>query len=87
MGYRIVYGEQRKRTLPIRRFFLGAICVLIAALLIWPAGRNALQQIFLPGDADVTASALRNLTEDLHDGVAIGDAVTAFCQEIIAGEN
>jgi hypothetical protein len=85
MGYRIVYGKQEKKILPLRK--IGAIAAVIAvmAILLWPAGRSAVAQMLLPGDAEITATALQNMAKELGEGQGIGEAVTAFCQEIIAG--
>ncbi|MBQ7340855.1 MAG: hypothetical protein IJW41_01635 [Oscillospiraceae bacterium] len=37
----------------------------------------------LPGDPDKTQAALATLTEDIRAGESLGQAITAFCQEIV----
>lgn len=91
MGYRIEYdgGERIYTQLrPKRRRWIGwasvaAVCTLAVALMI-PAVRTALWYWILPGNEQVTASALENLAEDLGAGEKFGTAFEAFCQEIIA---
>lgn len=85
MGYRIVYGKKEKKIIPIRK--IGAVVAVISAiiLLLWPAGRSAVADVLLPGDAEVTAMAVQTMVNELNEGQGIGEAVTAFCQEIIAG--
>ncbi len=39
----------------------------------------------LPGDPNVTKAALTELIEELKAGEQFGDAVTAFCREVIHG--
>lgn len=91
MAYKIEYGpggmEKRPVKPPKRRLTgvtAGAFCLfLLLTLLFWPKGRTALRDIVLPGDPEVTAEALRDLTSDLREGEGLSDAVTAFCHQII----
>lgn len=91
MAYRIDYGSggEKKRAMkgrtPVRRVAAGIVCAVLLAALLFPAGRRALRDLILPGDAEVTAAALRDLVAELQDGEPVGDAVSAFCQEVIAG--
>ena len=91
MGYRICYdwgeapetrtGKGRSR-LPamIAGFFL--IFLLLTGL-FWPRGTAKLRKLILPGDEAVTGQALTVLVEDLRAGEPVGDAVRAFCGEIL----
>ena len=89
MAYKVRYGVSRHdkgsggggpvKWLPI---FLVAV-VLIAGMMI--AWQDISYDWLLPGDHRVTAAALENLREDLAAGEAFGEAVTAFCREIIDG--
>lgn len=93
MSYRIVYGEepvrwQRKSMRVGRIAAYTTVCLILFASLtwkFWPAGAEVLQEVFLPGDADVTRQALSNMAENLRAGEAIGDAVAVFCREIVDG--
>lgn len=85
MGYRIVYGrKERKRISPKKIGAIFAVMIVVAILML-PSSRAVVAEILLPGDPEVTASALQTLVSDLGEGQGIGDAVTAFCHEIIAG--
>jgi len=85
MGYRIVYGKQEKKIIPLKRIGAIAAGIAVSAVLLWPASRSAVTEILLPGDEEITAKALQTMVEDLGEGNGIGEAVTAFCREIIAG--
>ena len=91
MGYRILYGpagkteiEWNRRRGKVRKtvlagFFVLAVCA--AACMI--AGKEKLQEVFIPGNPDVTRAAFGKLTEDIQNGESLGDAMAAFCMEII----
>ena len=84
MHYRIVYGR-KKRSLPRltrkqRAFAIAAIISISLAVFCLAGGIKLL----LPGDPDVSAAALENMVEAIQNGETISDAVTAFCQEIMA---
>ena len=49
----------------------------------WPRGQQLLREFLLPGKPTVTEEALSDLVEDLTQGRALVDAMTAFCQQII----
>ena len=91
MGYRVEYksfGEEKK--LPkVRKYksaVLAAALVLSltgGALTVKLTGLPWVQKYLLPGDPEVTAAALEQMVEDLRSGHSLGDAVTAFCREIM----
>ena len=90
MGYKIYYQTVGKRKYPLRHkmpnwMLYTGICGAFAAILLlyslWQGGFSWL----LPGDPAVTGPALQTLIERLTDGEALGDAVTAFCREVVAG--
>ena len=90
MGYRIEYGQsavkipiidKKKKRFP---FLLIGVGVLLAAMLL-PQTRVMLRDFLLPGDSAVTAAAMETFIDDLQAGQSIGEAVTVFCREIIAG--
>ncbi len=93
MAYRIDYssGEGRKQQIRTKRPVpvKGILCAVglagLLTVLAFPPTRIALWNWILPGDGAVTAEAVEGMIEHLRDGVSVGDAVTAFCQEIIAG--
>lgn len=56
--------------------FFSAVCMI-------PQVRAALRDLLLPGDPEVTATALERLVEAVSEGEAIQTALTEFCREII----
>lgn len=91
MGYRIEYGSQGELRKPLKRKYPYAAIATVACVLALVAGAITLkhtgltfvQELLLPGDPAVTASALENMVDNIKDGDSITDAITAFCQEII----
>ena len=91
MGYRIEYGdraavrkERKGRSLLTRIVTVACILSLVAgALAVKHAGLTWVTDFLLPGDPAVTAAALENMVESIREGEPWGDAVTAFCREII----
>ena len=87
MGYKFSYLAVGKRRYPTRKsqptwaLPVGLITGLFLAITIYNKGPNWL----LPGDPEVTEAALSIMIERLSEGEAFGEAVTAFCKEIIAG--
>ena len=82
MGYRIAYSTETSHKFPekVRRkkpLLWAATGVLLVGLLAggW--------KLLLPGNPEVTHTALAHLAEDIREGESLGQAVTAFCQEII----
>ena len=91
MAYRIDYsthsspkidspGKQRITAMAAGFFLL----FLLLVNLFWPAGTEIVRQALIPGDPEVTVTAVDNLVSGLKDGQQLSDAVTAFCREIIA---
>ena len=91
MGYRIVYGPDRMdrqngSTKRLGTMIAGSLLAFLALTAqFWPAGRAKLEEVLLPGDPAVTKQAFSVMTEQLRAGEAIGDAVAAFCQEVMDG--
>lgn len=71
-----------------RFFFLlaAALCLfVIGTLHFWPEGREILISIVIPGEDAVTIAAFRNMTGNLRAGATVGDAIAAFCSDVIQG--
>ncbi len=90
MGYKIYYPTVGKRKYPQRQKLpkwalvtgsCGIIAITLVLIFVWQGSASWL----LPGDPSVTGPALQNLIDSLSDGTALGDAVAAFCQEVVAG--
>ncbi len=95
MGYRIQYGQtlqkveiretghrSKRRVLPIV-LILGCL----ACVGLFMSQPDFLRDIILPGNAEVTETALINLAEDVRSGETVKDAIAAFCREIITNAN
>lgn len=90
MGYRVSYDlvsapkvRRNKKWTGIAA--IAVICVLlICATVFKTAALPWIRDFLIPGDPDVTATALTELVNDLRDGVSFTDAVTTFCREIIS---
>lgn len=87
MAYKIIYPIVGKRNYPPRKPIPAwALPVaFVSAMLLAITFYNGSANWLLPGDPAVTEAALREMIEDLSQGEAFGEAVTAFCKEIIVG--
>ncbi len=87
MGYYIVYGPQKLvKNGNFRRGLLtagafGVFCLLVLAF--WPEGREMFADILLPGDRETAAEAAEEMVRALRQGQSLGEAVTAFCRDVI----
>lgn len=77
MGYRIEYtkfGEKRKNIPKInwRRLRICALVGVAAACLLWWAANNR-----------DTVAALENMASQVGNGMPLGDALEAFCLDIL----
>lgn len=89
MGYRIQYGKttklersasprSRRRTSVIQAVSVAAALAIVAIL-----GRFGFLDFLIPGDKDVTKSALHAMLENVREGERVKDAIAAFCAEIL----
>lgn len=91
MGYKIVYGPERKhekeragygvriQTMTAAFFLLG--CILVRSA--WPAGTELLKSVLLPGTPSATEQAFHTLLLDLRSGEPVGESVSTFCRVVI----
>lgn len=92
MAYRIDYGSEgvqrktlrRKLSMPVMKAAFFVLALVAGAVTIKVVGLTWVRDVLLPGDPEVTATALENMTDGLRSGESLLDAVTAFCREIIA---
>lgn len=94
MGYRIQYGETMTK-----EFINEAVCkkkvpvitwILIGSfMLAFILGYRieGMREFLIPGNPDVTEAAVNAFVEDVREGEPIGEAITAFCLEIIENAN
>lgn len=87
MGYFIEYDPQLNKRYPAQRKAQKQQRLLIPLLLtaaaigvLWGGG---LLQYLIPGDPEITVSAIQSLIEQVSRGEPVKEAVIAFCREII----
>ena len=92
MSYRITYGppaalacQQQDR--PSRLRLLTAAWLIVFVLLVrtfFPAGCAQLRVLLLPDPQSITQATLSSFMSSLRNGEQFGDALYAFCEEIIS---
>ena len=92
MSYRISYGEMpQKMPVKPRRWWYGiaviALVLLVMARILYPAEMRQLTDALFPLTSASAQEALEVFAQNIEAGESIGDAVTAFCQEIINDAN
>ncbi len=81
MGYRIIYGPQKKVPKPKR---IKRTLVIICILALVAAGRFLdWGECLIPGDPAVTFMAAEALIADLRAGIEVKEAFSDFCREIM----
>lgn len=91
MAYRVIYGPMPKVSGrgscdSFRLRALTAACLLVFSMGVrqfWPEGRDRLRQVLLPGEETLTEAAFQDMMGDIRAGETLGDALTAFCREIV----
>lgn len=89
MGYRIDYNSETtvRRKVKMKRKPYFAVCIICVTVLLMlsllPSFRATLRDAILPGNDEVTASALNTMAKNLEDGASVPEAVKVFCAEII----
>ena len=92
MGYRISYGENVQKIeiqekpagkRSNKKYFL--VAAIVAVLLAAWSFSDRLTEYLIPGDPEITRSAMTTMVAEIGSGESVGEAVTAFCKEIIAG--
>lgn len=91
MGYKIQYdpGNNKKypTAMPLHRnktrlYLVGGVIIAgVLALII--RHQSSVLNWLLPGDFSATSAAFEGLIVDVRSGIPAGQAITAFCKEII----
>ena len=92
MAYRIDYSSgslqrktvHRKPLVPTIKTILFILALIVGAVTVKVVGFTWVRDVLLPGNPAVTATALQNMTDNLRSGDSLLDAITTFCQEIVA---
>lgn len=92
MGYRIDYstGQAKKQKLSVLSKSAaakasGVIAALLLLAVLVSLGGGQIKDFLLPGDPEVTETALQEMAVDIREGEGFRDAFAAFCQKIIDG--
>lgn len=91
MGYIIQYDPEKNAQYPAKTpksghvgLYLSAVIFTCVMLGLAVKYRSSIQDWLVPGNAEVTTAAFQTLTDDVRNGKPAGEAITAFCKEIIA---
>lgn len=84
MAYRIVYGPEPKPKREGSKRWIALLCVAVLLIGLFLTGADeSVKRWLLPGDPEETAAALDNLVQGIREGENLGEAVGAFCREIV----
>ena len=73
--------QDRHVQFPFKKIFLFlSVCGAVYAFV-----RFGLVRFLIPGDPVVTAEAFSNMLSLVKEGESVGDAITAFVQDVLAG--
>ena len=94
MGYRITYGDPvpapyPKQDKPSRLRLMTAawfFAFIVMVRLFFPAGSAQLRAYLLPDPQNITQSAVDTFMYHIRNGEQLGDALFAFCHQIISNE-
>ena len=85
MGYRIVYGDEpgvgRKGHVSLWTALFLLVFVTVVRL-TWPVGTESLRGVLVPEEQ--TMQAFAQMVESVGNGQGMGEAVTVFCQTVVA---
>ena len=90
MAYKIEYSPESAQRYPLlkvqdkRKPGGWVIAGIFLAVLLW-IRIYGVPDFMIPGDADVTKEAASVFVREIRDGVAVNDAITAFCRSILDG--
>lgn len=92
MGYRIDYstGQAKKKKLSALNKTAaakasGVIAVVLLLTVLLSIGGPQIKDFLIPGNPEITESALQEMAADIQEGEGFRDAFAAFCQKIIDG--
>lgn len=93
MGYIIQYDPEKNAQYPSKavrhgrkgRYFVIAIflCMIFVLAIRY---RSAVQDWLIPGDTAVTTAAFETFSDEVRNGKPLGEAIAAFCKEVIVHE-
>ena len=90
MSYKVSYDsipvpDQRGKKRRKKAYIAALAAGILAGLLLTGIQKGVNFDFLLPGDPDVTKSAIGNMVSSLRDDGDISNALTVFCREVIHG--
>ena len=64
--------------------FFSVLIILLGTILV---GREEVQDFLIPGNGQVTRTAVTKMIADIKEGDSLSDSFEAFCREIVDGAN
>lgn len=90
MAYTIRYSPENNKKYPTDKppkksllIFAVVMFTAVSLLLVNDGVRDVIADFVLPGDLQVTKSAIVQLVEDVRTGEPVANAITTFCQYVI----
>lgn len=90
MGYRIAYtnvGQPEAAAQPKTGkpgMLILIVCILLCLAFCFSPVRRAVAAVIFPGMDEEAFLKMENLVREIRQGKPVGEAVTAFCREILA---
>lgn len=87
MGYVIEYPENSWKNRKKGRLWVpvfAVLCALALVGLIRKDSRYSIQRLLFPGDAAVALAELERLAVNLQRGTPLGQALEAFCADVVS---
>ncbi len=87
MAYKIQYDMGRARRFPTRsrKKIPLWMPLLLGAVVLTATFWNRIYPLLLPGDPDITASAVSAFAQDMKAGMQFHEAAAAFCKTVLEG--
>ena len=91
MAYHIRYGKTTAKEFFARLRYsenfklYNWIAISVLVFTISLLGKVGALDFLIPGDRAVTKEAFQTMVEEVREGERVSDALTAFCEEILAG--
>lgn len=88
MSYNITYNPELKRKYPIERKNNNnplkiVVITLVGFIAVYGLTKAGIMHYLIPGDPEITVDAFSTMVNRVSQGEAVGNAIAAFCREII----
>ena len=84
MGYRIDYGQRKKRGRVLPFLLMACLFTLLGVCLV-PQGRQVVWDMLVGGDGERARQVSAVLQKILSEGEAVAASALAICREAVAG--